>query len=181
MKTQTEFVKVLLLRTIEACVGASALRNQGSPRVLERARQYLRTINLGAFGDIDEQTFRSLLDRHTLKLQQHLPPGAQRWGAARKAMNLFLRDVLYNRYLCSNYAFSQKEKWLEVPLDRYVAKGIRANFDGILPTWPGVKNLTRETSEKFQIAARQIARNRHVAPVHLDVYFWREIAKQRSV
>ncbi|MBT3272876.1 MAG: hypothetical protein HN368_06965 [Spirochaetales bacterium] len=25
------------------------------------------------------------------------------WGTARKAVNLFLRDVLYNRYLCSKF------------------------------------------------------------------------------
>ncbi|MBW8003455.1 MAG: hypothetical protein FVQ80_15815 [Planctomycetes bacterium] len=181
MNTHSEFVEVLLRRTIEACIGPSALRNQGSAKVLEKAREYLRTIDLRAFSDIDEPTFKSLLDKHTLKLQHHLPTNAQHWGAARKAMNLFLRDILYNRYLCSSYAFVQNEKWLEVPLDSYVARGIRANFDGDLPKWSGIKNLTPATSDKFQIAAKYIARNRKIVPVHLDVYFWREIAKRGSV
>ena len=37
-------------------------------------------------------------------------------GAARKAINLFLRDALYNRYLNRRFALSWIQAWIEVPL-----------------------------------------------------------------
>jgi hypothetical protein len=46
-----------------------------------------------------------------------LPAGAKNWGAARKALNLVLRDILYNQYLQREYGFNRIGKWLELPLD----------------------------------------------------------------
>jgi hypothetical protein len=47
----------------------------------------------------NEIRFRRWLDRQTDNLLDVLPINGRPWGAARKAINLFLRDVLYNQYL----------------------------------------------------------------------------------
>jgi hypothetical protein len=46
------------------------------------------------------------------------------WGAARKALNLFLRDVQYSWDLSSYFGLHTIFSFLEVPLDRYVAQGL---------------------------------------------------------
>jgi hypothetical protein len=45
--------------------------------------------------------------------------------AARKALNIFLRDVFYNHYLREEYGFGRLEQWLELPLDMDAARGLR--------------------------------------------------------
>ena len=72
------------------------------------------------------QRFQSRLNVATRRLKDRLPKGARNWGAARKALNIFLRDVLYNHYLRSRHHLDRLEEWLEVPLDRDVAAALRA-------------------------------------------------------
>src|SRR5208283_1063473 len=108
----------------QGAIGPSALRNQGNRGVLTIARRYLEAIDLFKFSVTNEQQFKSLLDANTKDLMNSFPKGARNWGAARKALNLFLRDVLYNHYLSQHFGFRQIEKWLEVPLDSYTAKAI---------------------------------------------------------
>jgi len=162
-------------RVAESAVGASALRNQGSEGVVRRAREYLKTLDLASFVLPSEGEFRAALDRETEGLRKWLPAQAQHWGAARKALNLFLRDVLYHRYLCSHYRFEEIEGWLEVPLDRDVADGLRQASSNLLPEWPGIKHLKSDRSLIYQKAARRVALTADIAPVHLDVYWWRRV------
>jgi hypothetical protein len=117
LKTSAGFNKVLLERTINAGIGPSALRNQGSKNVVGRARAYLNTVDYRAFSTMDQETFKKTLDNHTESLRKRLPAGAKNWGAARKALNLVLRDILYNQYLQREYGFNRIGKWLELPLD----------------------------------------------------------------
>jgi hypothetical protein len=106
------------------------------------------------------------------------PSGAQHWGAARKALNLFLRDVLYNHYLSQHFRFRRIEKWLEVPLDSYTAKGIREKYGSKkLPPWKGIKYLTPEVSQAYQDAATKLASDSKFARVHLDVLYWRGVGE----
>jgi hypothetical protein len=75
-------------------------------------------LNLRLFNEASSAHFTALLNDQTRKLQKALPRGARHWGTARKALNIFLRDALYNHYLCNEYGFNRLEQWLEVPLDR---------------------------------------------------------------
>ncbi len=165
-------------RVAEAAVGPSALRNQGNEGVVERARQYLKTLDLGTFVVSSERRFRAVLDRRTEALRERLPARAKHWGTARKALNLFLRDVLYHRYLCEHYNFDRIEAWLEVPLDSNVAEGLAEAHLDSLPRWPGIKHLKATQSLIYQQAARQVARDADIAPVHLDVYWWRKVSRR---
>jgi len=177
-----ELIELLQYRTAEGAIGPSALRNQGKSGVLAAARRFLRAIDLFRFSVNTECEFKSILDEHTNDLMVTFPKGARHWGTARKALNLYLRDVLYNRYLSRHFGFRKVEKWLEVPLDSYVAKAIRKGF-GIkdLPPWKGIKYLTPESSQAYQEAARRLASKGGFARVHLDVLFWRGVGQDREL
>ena len=102
------------------------------------------------------------------------PVGARtNWGAARKALNIFLRDVHYSRPTCDRYGLSILENWLELPLDSYAHAGLVKDSKGEqIPDWPGVKHLTPEQNRCFQAAATSIAARLGTHRVHLDVRYW---------
>ena len=120
-----------------------------------------------------EKRYQHWLDRQTELFLDSLPIKNRPWGAARKAINLFLRDALYNQYLSEQFKLQSIESWLEVPLDSAVAKGLSLNSNrGELPLWPGLKNLEANVSEVFQAFASKQAHLKGIARVHLDMYLW---------
>lgn len=117
--------------------------------------------------------FERALDRATAKVQSKLPTGGQRWGVARKLLNIYLRDCVYSAHLRSVYNLGHIEAYCEVPLDSITAKRLRRAKQGAeLPKWPGVRNLTPQVSAQFQSVAAQISRASRLKRVHLDVYWW---------
>ena len=120
----------------------------------------------------DETGFLTYLDTTTTRLQEALPAGTRHWGAARKALNIFLRDLLYNSYLAPLYGLVPLRLWLEVPLDKDVAKGL-GEAGVSLPRWLGIKHLSPAMSALYQSAASAVAAERGLARVDLDVFFYR--------
>lgn len=121
-----------------------------------------------------ESSFLKKLEDSTQELMSTLPREGQRWGSSRKFLNIFLRNCLYNKYLCEHYDFQTLENWLEVPLDSHVGKGLKLEVDGkALPRWKTVIGLTPELSGKYQGVANAIAHKRKIARVHLDILYWR--------
>jgi hypothetical protein len=173
-----QLIDLLRQRVVEGAVGPTALRNQGRPRVVEFARKSLKKVNVVDFVVGEEEDFKAALDRETEAIRRSLPVGAKNWGAARKALNLFLRDILYNQYLSNFYKFNKIERWLEVPLDSNVVEGIEESYLANLPKWKGIKHLKAEDSFVFQQAALKVAKARQIARVHLDVYWWRRLGKR---
>jgi hypothetical protein len=119
-----------------------------------------------------------VLDRETNRLILLLPDGAQNWGTARKAINLFLGEAYYNRFLCEAFGLTRSEQFLEVPLDRQVADYLRqkASASGTsLPRWPGIRDLKQPVSDAYQTFAREYALGRGAgwARIHVDVLAWR--------
>lgn len=96
------------------------------------------------------------------------------WGAARKFLNIFLRNVVYNRYLCDEFGLEQIVPWLEIPLDSHVASGLRAERGGTrLPRWKTVIGLKPEVSRLYQDFAADVAARKGCERVHLDLLYWR--------
>jgi hypothetical protein len=159
----------------QVAIGPSTLRGQGARGVVRAARSFLyRDLDLRRLVRDSRAGFLRQLDRATDELQRSFPRGARHWGSARKALNIYLRFALYNRYLSRHYGLARLEPFLEVPLDRQTATAARAEPEGcFLPRWRGVKYLTPEGSQEYQEAVRRIARRKKVAPVHLDAYWWR--------
>jgi hypothetical protein len=177
-----ELLKRLLLRTASSSIGASTVRNQGAAGVVQAARRGLAKINLERYRGVGADRFSTLLNEDTNKLQRLLPPGARHWGTARKCINIFFRDILYNRFLNDRYSFSSFEPLLELPLDRHVATGLQSAREGkTLPRWTTIKRLTPETSAAYQKAATRIATRLGTHTVHLDLMYWRDPAILRQL
>ena len=182
MRSKEEHLRAIHRRVAQVAIGPSSLRNQGAPGVVDAARSYFEErIRLEAFAKALplERTYQRWLDRHTEALLLHFPKGAQHWGAARKALNLFTRDVCYNTLLAGELglprsiaAFNRAVQWLEVPLDKDVALGIR-KVDTSLPKWPGIRYVTTEVSMLYQQAALQQALALGTARIQLDLVLWR--------
>jgi hypothetical protein len=169
-----QLVEQVRNRVAQTAVGPSALRNQGGRYVVQRAREFLRRIDLSRINVNTEAEFRRRLDKLTEALRSSLPQGARNWGTARKALNLFLRDAAYSFYLREHYDLARLEPWLEVPLDSLTAAGISRSHKGsAVPPWPGVKHLTPQVSDAYQEAASQIGESAGTYRVHLDLSWWR--------
>jgi hypothetical protein len=137
----------------------------------------LKSVRLRRFRVRSRSAFERALDLETRRIQARLPRGARRWGVARKVLNIFLRSVVYHRHLCSTYGLERTEGWLELPLDRHVAEGLRGQHPGAgLPSWKTIKGLVPEVSAAYQEVGRSIAALRGVQPVHLEYYWWRNVS-----
>lgn len=157
-----------------SAIGPSALRGQGKG-VLKAAQGFLASMAMARISKANETRFVAWLDRQTEALLDALPIKGRPWGAARKAINLFLRDALYNQYLNRHFQIGKVEPWLEVPLDSAVAKGLkRLAGRGKLPPWPGLKYLQKDTSVMYQAFAARYSACQGIARVHLDMYLWLE-------
>ena len=106
---------------------------------------------------------------------------AESWGVARKGINLFLRNALYNRYLNKEYQLHRVERFFESPIDGVVAGVLRKHCRKMkLPRWPYLKNLSKETHEEYQRCIRTIAKDSEdMLPVHVDAYLWTRMRKKR--
>jgi hypothetical protein len=136
-------------------LAGTTLRNMGPSKTVACARKYLKTIDLAEIGKAGKTGFSALLDDHTKKLASRLPglPG-EKWGVARKSLNLFFRDAVYNHYLRKHYGLAPVEAALEIPLDSNVSDRLHVEPEGKnLPSWGTVKRLKSEDSAKFQAAA----------------------------
>lgn len=154
-------------------IGPSTLRNQGGPGVIEATQRFLSALDIHAFAVSNEESFLEVLDTTTAELQGGLPAGSGHWGAARKALNLFLRDICYNRFLSQRYLLAELEPWMEIPLDSLVAGTLKRRVGrGGLPSWPGLKGLTPGVSMQFQRVARDLADAEGISRVHLDMRIW---------
>lgn len=157
-------------RVAMLAIGPATLRNQGAPDMVATAQRYLAQLDLTQFSaeTIDSQaTFQKVLEVQTRKLAKAFPDGGHgNWGAARKALNIFLRDAVESRSLCDVYHLAHIEPWLEVPLDSHVAEKLCSG-------WPGIKHLTSAVSDEYQALASIMAEMLDCSRVDLDLYMWR--------
>ena len=167
-----DFLATVQRKVAVSAIPASALRGQGAPGVVSAARDFLTELELDRFAVRSEQAFARRLDAATRSLCKRLPRRACAWGTGRKAVNLFLRDALYNAYLAKEFRLSRIEPLLELPLDSYVARYLARRFEGPLPRWRGVRALDVQTSAAYQAAATAVAADKGVERVHLDAYIW---------
>ncbi|SIS46978.1 hypothetical protein SAMN05421789_101411 [Kaistella chaponensis] len=179
---QSEFLLQIHKRISIISVGASALRNQGASGIIKIARDYLYQIDINEFVNAleTESSYKLFLNVHTKRLISNFPENGKSWGAARKGLNLFFREIVYNKFFSDQYnfpkdllEFNKKFNFLEVPLDRDVALGIYNETDMILPKWKSIKTLTQDISDLYQGAAHKIAKKEKTAKVNLDLKYWR--------
>ena len=174
-------INKLQRRIAQISVGASALRNQGAKGIIEICRDYFEnSIDLEEFRkELESDNYKKYLDRNTTELLNKFPENGKSWGAARKGLNLFFREVVYNFYLANHLGISaNKDKnkktltQLEVPLDKDVATGLIEKFPE-LPKWKSIRRLTEKESQTYQETAFNYAERLQIPRIHLDLEFWR--------
>jgi len=172
-KMREPLIIIIQKRTARVAISPSTVRGQGVPGIAAAGRRFLAALDLRAFVSSREEVFQRELDKATEQLQVALPGPARHWGLARKILNIFLRDALYNHYLRQEYGLSRVEFFLEVPLDSLSAQGLRERRkQEALPRWTGVSRLTPAMSEAYQGAAARLADAWGISRVHLDAYLW---------
>ncbi len=166
-------LKAIHRKVAVSSIPASALRGQRTPGIIRTARDFLSTAPLAQFGVASEKAFASRLDAITNDLLAEFPKKARRWGVARKAVNLFLRDAYYNQFLATEYHLSRAAIFFELPLDSYTAAAVYNNDDEWdLPKWRGLGPLTPLENAAYQEAAIDMATEYGCERVHLDAYIW---------
>jgi hypothetical protein len=168
-----EFIQTIQSRAARIAVGPSAVRGRGHGGVSKAAREYLRAVRLSRFGTHKKHIFLRALDDGTEGLRLSLPKSAQKWGLARKIINIFLRDCAYTSYLADEYNLMRAEYFFEIPLDSITARALKKSAGrGKHPSWPGVVNVTQELNSIFQVAAQTEAKQFGIARLHLDALWW---------
>ena len=171
---------------------SSSLRKQGQGTV-RHAQAYLSTLYLADFATPTQGEFQAVLDARTIALQALFPilhpttrvlrqlfaPGTHNWGAPRKVLNIFLREVVHHTDLCHYYSLAHLRLWLEVPLDSSVAAHLEA--DPAHRQWRGVKWLDPALSAQYQLKASEVATRVHLLRVHLDYLWYREDNQDENV
>jgi len=175
-----DLVKTVQEYLAATCIGPSTLRKQGAPDVIQTARDYLAGLDLGRFarvktpaqyvGTIDEITLQLVA---AFKKLPELTKKAPRWGAARKSINLFMRETCYNHTIRRANNLARLEPWMEIPLDSLVGNTLRSQPGGhVLPKWPGLIGLDAATNAKYQTFARDhVASPGETLPA-LDMRLW---------
>ena len=182
---QHVFLKQIQKRLAQTSIGASALRNQGSAGLVKISRDYLEKINLDIFFQTlkDETLYTKYLNRHTNQLLEKYPSKAKSWGAARKALNLFFREVVYNKFIADYYKlpnnfkkFNVAVRSMELPLDKFTGTAIHKYSNNTAPVWKSIKKLSLDDSNSYQLKADVIANG--IAKIHLDLAYWRVALKK---
>ena len=176
-----EFLEMVQRKVATNSVGPSTVRGQGAPGLVRIAHEHLVSVDLRRFALARPAAFQGRLDTETSSLLRKFPPAGRSWGAARKCINLFLRDCLYNVYLSEQYGLARAERLLEIPLDSLTAGELR-RLDSArsLPRWRGLKHLEARDSAAFQAFALGVANQQGIARVHLDGFLWLQGRGRRS-
>ncbi|MBL9154742.1 MAG: hypothetical protein JNK37_19840 [Verrucomicrobiales bacterium] len=161
-------------------VGTSALRNQvrrGGIRAVHDFLCGLQPRELRALRS--RKAFLGWLDARTNEMERQVGKShGLMWGSARKSLNLWIRDTVYNHHFRSTYGLDRLEPWLEVSLDSHTAAFIRRESVTHLPRWTTIMAVTPALSGVYQDAARGIVESPRFAylkhPVHLDLASWRQ-------
>lgn len=178
MNAQLE--EVLKENLAKRSVGTSALRKQVRKGGIKAVHEFL--------GGLRPRELRALrtpaaylrwLDDRTVEMERQVGKShGLMWGSARKALNLWIRDIVYNHHFRSTYGLDRLEPWLEVPLDSHTAAFIRRESVAPLPRWTTIMAVTPAFSKLYQDAARGIVESPRFAylkhPVHLDLAAWRQ-------
>jgi len=52
-----------------------------------------------------ESYYKLFLNEHTKNLISNFPEKGKSWGAARKGLNLFFREIIYKKFFSDQYEF----------------------------------------------------------------------------
>ena len=169
-----DFVKAVQNR-LAGAIGPSTLRNQGAPGVTRAARDFLNRLDLSPLKDLEPAAYADLLQAWTEQLRLELPDGARNWGTARKALNVFMVEVFFNRFTASEYQMDRLKDVLETPLDSQAFEHLQ-NFARqhqlTVPPVGSIRDLLTEQSDQYQQVASQMGAEEEIPRAALDLLIW---------
>jgi len=171
-------------RVANTSIGASTLRGQGGSGLVETAREFLlEKIDLERLSEMPSSQFSRWLDEKTESLMREFQRKCgveNNWGAARKAINIFLENAFYDRFLAAEYDLDKLEDILEIPLDSNVVSKLcdQSNKFKKFKQFK-IKTLKPDDSRELQERAKEIAKHERTSRIYLDLKYWRA-KKQRD-
>ncbi|MGH8321456.1 MAG: hypothetical protein ACRESI_05835 [Gammaproteobacteria bacterium] len=164
-----------LTRVANIAISGSTVRNQGARGVVNACREFLQNEE-NIQNIFNNNDFQNQLNITTTNLVMNLPNGAQNFGTARKAINVFLEECYYHREISNYFGVANLANLLEVPLDQDVANFLNANNNNAqLPHWHGIIHLTPDVSNCYQEFAMGFAMGLGDGwcRIHIDLLAWR--------
>lgn len=177
------------LRLAKVSISTSAFRGQGKSGLIRFTQRYLvKKVCLHEMSEsLKSGSYEQYLDNETMKLKRAAASYDCQWGTARKGLNIFFRDVLYNSYFFQKLklSFSHGHQ-MEIPLDSKTMRKIRSGLSElkkhdlklVQPKRTTIIGLDKKNSKAYQEAATKIAKlNSQYAGytrVDLDMKFWAE-------
>ncbi len=160
-------------------ITASALRNLGGGGFVRVAREFLGNLDLKGLASLDPSAYPEWLENTTKALMAKFPI-KDRWGPARKSINIFMVMASLNRFLSDAYRLERLQDVLEVPLDSVVVGKLRKfgrnqklfGKKEFPKRWESIKALDPMNSEKYQKIAQAKAEERGIPRGRLDVVLW---------
>lgn len=128
--------------------------------------------------------FTQTLDRWTKELMRKMPRIEQNgynWGAARKALNLFMIQAFMNKYLAKKYNMAKFEHVLETPLDSQARDYLwRKSSKNKLCKFNTIKRMKPQHSACYQKVTSDVAEKRGIPRACLDILIWRQDTKNKK-
>lgn len=185
MNTSKRLFKDHVSRLVKVSISTSAFRNQGKPDLIKDTRKHIQdNVDLFKFSNaLKNRRYERYLNSETDKLCKAVRSRGCRWGTARKGLNIFFRDVLYNSFFFEELGLKfEYGDQLEIPLDSKtmgkILKLYKENdFKNLIkPSKTTIIKLNADNSKNYQIAAAQITKQISVYKgyrrVDLDMEFW---------
>src|SRR5437899_12972822 len=91
---------------------------------VEAAQEFLASLNLKQLANLEPSEYPKWLEDQTQALMASFPL-AERWGPARKSINIFMVMAWWNQFLCDESKLNRFGSVLEWPLDIPVPKQCR--------------------------------------------------------
>lgn len=195
----------LTIMLINSSIGTSTVRNQGNGiaepirKKLEKVFHFEEFFTKLKSNNLED--FEEYLNYLTNKLngingqaRNTNPPGRVKWGTARKCVNLLLRSTVYNGFIWDKHELNENDfnqgglmDKLELPLDSYVAKGIKEDcheysiiFDKKTYASFRIININKKANDYYQSKALEIGKARELCRIDLDLYYWRSEKKLKT-
>ena len=176
---EPDLLKARLRFIANTSLSASSLRNQGGTGVVKAARTFMGELNLEEASAAVAEGYPAYLDNCTTKLMAYFPEGARKnYGAARKALNIYLFACARDHMARSRYRLDRIELALELPIDRHAIDYLKRQAKDeasqqTLKRFSFINQLNEDIHSAIQAVAAKVAECHGVMRCELDLLAWR--------